>query len=99
MIKPQPAGSSGVRTAAILLAVIAMLYLAREILIPLAFALTLALILTPAVVWLQKMRVGRVWEWTCADMGNELSRAAGIPFPDTSASAPVNKPLRTEMKS
>jgi len=60
MIKPQPAGSSGVRTAAILLAVIAMLYLARQILIPLAFALTLALILTPAVVWLQKMRVGRV---------------------------------------
>ena len=60
MIKPQPAGSSSVRTAAILLAVIAMLYLAREILIPLAFALTLALILTPAVVWLQKMRVGRV---------------------------------------
>ena len=60
MIKPQPAGSSSVRTAAILLAVIAILYLAREILIPLAFALTLALILTPAVVWLQKMRVGRV---------------------------------------
>jgi predicted PurR-regulated permease PerM len=61
MIKPdQPPGSSGVRTTAILIAVIAVLYLAREILIPLAFAITLALILTPAVTWLQKMRLGRV---------------------------------------
>jgi predicted PurR-regulated permease PerM len=61
MIKPdQPPGSSGVRTAAILIAVIATLYLAREILIPLAFAVTLALILTPAVAWLQKMRMGRI---------------------------------------
>src|SRR5947199_5271846 len=52
--------SSGVRTAAILIAVIAVLYLAREILIPLALAITLALILTPAVDWLQKLRLGRI---------------------------------------
>ncbi|MCU1334564.1 MAG: hypothetical protein JWO19_145 [Bryobacterales bacterium] len=61
MIKPhRPSGSSGVRTTAILIAVISVLYLAREILIPLAFAITLALILTPAVVWLQKIHLGRV---------------------------------------
>ena len=60
MTKPQPTGSSGVRTAAILLAVISMLYLAREILIPLAFAIMLAVILTPAVTWLQKVLLGRV---------------------------------------
>src|SRR6202035_2953179 len=53
-------GSSGVRNAAILIAVISALYLARDILIPLAFAITLALILTPAVAWLQKIRVSRV---------------------------------------
>ena len=56
----QPTNSSGVTATAILIAVIAVLYLAREILIPLAFAITLALILTPAVIWLQKIRLGRV---------------------------------------
>jgi hypothetical protein len=40
--------------------VIAVLYVAREILIPLAFAITLALIMAPAVAWLQKMFLGRV---------------------------------------
>jgi predicted PurR-regulated permease PerM len=61
MIKPQrPFGSSGIRTTAILIVVISLLYLAREILIPLAFAITLALILTPAVTGLQKIRLGRV---------------------------------------
>lgn len=43
MIKPLVApGKSGIRTAAILVAVIAVLYLAREILVPFAFAITLA---------------------------------------------------------
>jgi len=61
MIKPhRPTGSSGVRTTAILIAVISVLYLARAVLIPFAFAITLALILTPAVAWLQKIRLGRV---------------------------------------
>ncbi len=36
-----------------------MLYLAREILIPLALAITLTLVLTPAVSWLQKLHIGR----------------------------------------
>jgi len=61
MTKPhRPSDSSAVRSTAILIAVIAVLYLAREILVPLAFAITLALLLTPAVDWLQKMRLGRV---------------------------------------
>ncbi len=38
---------------------IAVLYLAREILIPLALAITLTLVLTPAVGWLQKLHIGR----------------------------------------
>ena len=37
----------------------AVLYLARDILIPLAFAITLALILSPAVGWLQKLHIRR----------------------------------------
>src|SRR4051812_44525000 len=61
MIKPRRSSApSGVRTAAILIAVISVLYLARAIFIPLAFAITLALILSPAVAWLQKIRLGRV---------------------------------------
>src|SRR5512135_2125430 len=61
MNKPhRPSGSSAIRTTAILIAVISVLYLAREVLVPLAFAITLALILTPAVNWLQKLHLGRV---------------------------------------
>jgi predicted PurR-regulated permease PerM len=61
MIKPHlSSGSSGVRTTAILIAVISVLYLAREVFVPLTFAITLALILTPAVDWLRRMRLGRV---------------------------------------
>jgi predicted PurR-regulated permease PerM len=43
----------------LLAVVIAALYFAREILIPLAFALTLTLILSPAVGWLGKIHIGR----------------------------------------
>ena len=61
MIKPsRPSDSSSIRTIGILIVVIALLYLAREIFIPLAFAITLTLILTPAVAWLQKIHLGRV---------------------------------------
>lgn len=60
MIRPnRPSGSSSTQTAAIVIAVVTVLYLAREILIPLAFAITLTLILTPAVSWLRKLRLGR----------------------------------------
>ncbi len=51
--------SSGVRTTGILIGVVFILYAAREIFIPLAFAITLALILSPAVALLQKIRLGR----------------------------------------
>jgi predicted PurR-regulated permease PerM len=58
--RPAVPASSGIRTVAILMAVIAVLFLAREILIPLSYAITVALILTPAVALLQKLRFGRV---------------------------------------
>jgi predicted PurR-regulated permease PerM len=61
MIKPPvSARGSGVWTAAILVAVIAILYLARGILIPLVFAVIVALVLSPAVAWLQKLGLGRL---------------------------------------
>jgi predicted PurR-regulated permease PerM len=60
MTKPRaPDRGSGVRTLGILIAVIAILYLARQILIPLVFAIVVALVLSPAVAWLQKLRLGR----------------------------------------
>ena len=52
--------SSGLRNIGILVAVVGVLYLARELLIPLAFAVILSLILAPAIVWLQKLGMGRV---------------------------------------
>jgi predicted PurR-regulated permease PerM len=52
--------SSGLRNIAILVAVVGVLYLARELLIPLAFAVTLSLILAPPIAWLQKLRMGRI---------------------------------------
>jgi len=55
----RPPRSSGVRSAAVLIGAIAVLYLAREILIPLALAITLTLVMTPAVEWLQKLHIGR----------------------------------------
>jgi hypothetical protein len=52
-------GSSGIRIASLLVGVIAVLYLARDILVPLAFAVTLALVLSPAAAWLQKIHIRR----------------------------------------
>ena len=43
----------------ILALAIAALYFAREILVPLAFALTLTLILSPAVGWLHRLHIHR----------------------------------------
>jgi predicted PurR-regulated permease PerM len=61
MIRPSKSPvSSGLRNIAILVAVVAVLYLARELLIPLAFAVILSLILAPAIAWLEKMRLGHV---------------------------------------
>ena len=55
----RPNRSSGLRVAAVVASVIAVLYLAREILIPLAFAITLSLVLSPAVGWLQNVHIRR----------------------------------------
>jgi predicted PurR-regulated permease PerM len=54
---PRLRGDAG---AIVLLGTIAALYFAREILIPLAFALTLTFLLTPVVVRLQKLHAGRI---------------------------------------
>jgi len=43
-----------------LIAALAILYLAREVFIPFAFALALTLILTPLATWLQRAHIGRV---------------------------------------
>ena len=43
-----------------LVATLAVLYLAKEIFIPLAFALALSFILAPLVTWLQRIHLGRV---------------------------------------
>jgi predicted PurR-regulated permease PerM len=62
MIRLHPRrSSSNLRTLAILAVLIATLYVAREILIPLAFAVTLALILSPVVARLVKMHIGRAF--------------------------------------
>jgi predicted PurR-regulated permease PerM len=45
---------------ATLIAVLAVLYMAKEIFIPFAFALALSFILTPPTTWLQKIHLGRV---------------------------------------
>lgn len=55
----RPRQSSLLRTAAVLAGAVAVLYLARDVLIPLALAITLTLILSPAVGWLQKLHIRR----------------------------------------
>ena len=57
-----PVARSGLRGetgAVVLIGTIALLYFAREILVPFAFALTVTFLLTPAVVRLQKLHAGR----------------------------------------
>jgi predicted PurR-regulated permease PerM len=56
-LRPSPAFRLG--PVSLLAVSIAALYFAREIFIPLAFALTLALLLSPVVACLQKLRLGR----------------------------------------
>ena len=57
MIRPR--GSPAIGTGAIFLAVIVVLYFARDVLIPLAFAIILSLVLSPAVGSLQRLRIRR----------------------------------------
>ncbi len=51
---------SNTGTVVLVFAIVAALYFARDILIPLAFALTLTFLLTPPVTFLEKLRMGRV---------------------------------------
>jgi predicted PurR-regulated permease PerM len=57
-----PAASSfgGNTGILVLITAVATLYLARDVLIPFAFALVLTFLLTPAVTVLQKLRIGRL---------------------------------------
>ena len=55
----RPGRSPAVLTAAVLIGVIGVLYFARDVLIPLALAITFALVLSPAVAWLQKLHIPR----------------------------------------
>jgi predicted PurR-regulated permease PerM len=60
---PQTGGDGEWSTLAIfgtLVMALAVLYLAREIFIPFAFALALSFILTPLATWLQRIHLGRV---------------------------------------
>src|SRR5579863_379443 len=54
------AASSSVRPIALLAGTVAVLYLARQVFIPLAIALTLTFLLAPLVAGLQKFRFHRV---------------------------------------
>jgi len=58
--KPSSGSQSFASAAAVAIGSIAALYFMREILIPLAFALTLTFLLTPAVSFLEKLRLGRL---------------------------------------
>ncbi len=55
----RPRQSSSISTAATLCGVIAILYFARDILIPLALAITLALIFSAPVAWLERLHIPR----------------------------------------
>ena len=63
--------------ALVLAAAIAALYFTREILIPLAFALTLTFLLTPVVASLERLRLGRTFSVLAAMLGS-IALAAGI---------------------
>src|SRR5580700_7085559 len=71
--------SSGIRNLAILFAVVAVLYVARDLLIPLAFAVTLSMILAPVVALLQKLRLGRVPSALLV-IGVAIASVGGISF-------------------
>ncbi len=61
----------------ILVAALAILYLAREVFIPFAFALALSLILTPLATWLQRIHIGRV-PAVMIVMASVLTLAGGV---------------------
>ena len=58
--QPRETGESHTGQAVIFFGTLAILYFARGVLIPLAFALILAFFLTPAVTMLKRAGIGRV---------------------------------------
>jgi len=60
LLKPDSSNHSFAFAVAAAIGSIAALYFMREILIPLAFALTLTFMLTPVVSLLQKLKLGRL---------------------------------------
>src|SRR5205085_10564181 len=58
--RPRHPPVANMRNLVLVIAIFATLYLAKSVFIPLAFAVTLALILAPAVDWLIKIHASRV---------------------------------------
>ena len=56
----QSSGQSFIFAAAVMIGSVAALYFMREVLIPLAFALTLTFLLTPVVSMLERLKLGRL---------------------------------------
>lgn len=75
----RPRQSSAIITAAVVVGVIGVLYFARDILIPLALAITIALILSPPVAWLQKLHIPR-FVGTLLAMVTSLSIASVVTY-------------------
>src|ERR1700681_4592651 len=59
LLRKGPAPSN-IGAVLLVFAIAAALYFTREIVIPMAFALTLTFLLTPAVTFLERLRMGRV---------------------------------------
>src|SRR5215472_12716400 len=59
--KSSPPHAFNLNTALGLLVVISALYLGREVLIPIALALLLSFLLTPAMVWMQRWGLGKTF--------------------------------------
>src|SRR5208282_2687971 len=57
---PVPSGFFGVLTVLTAGVVVAFLYFAREVIVPITLAVLLSFLLTPAVRWLRRLRMGRV---------------------------------------
>ena len=55
-----PRGLFGMMAVLVTAAVIAILYFAREVFVPITLAILLSFLLAPAVRWLRRLRVGRV---------------------------------------
>jgi hypothetical protein len=55
-----PPGIFGMMAVLVTATVIAILYFAREVFVPITLAVLLSFLLAPAVRWLRRLRVGRI---------------------------------------